>query len=252
MTRCLLQSADGVHQSVPDAVEPGEEAVAELDPEGEMTGEGVGLHDPREALAVTLHLREGTRALVDDEAEDTSSHHALRLEMPADHRPIVVLDGFREVHGREVHERLPRDDGGASRKEEGEGFSVELPLRSCLLVQRKGPHAVDDVLEVGGDREVPNRRRKHNPMCLQYLLLEGAEVIIGDAGCRVALEGEVLDVEIPQTHGVHGDPPNAPYPFYESLSQGCAIARIVRAGYKTKNTRFHDEECTDAVGDVSW
>lgn len=84
----------GVHHPVPDAVRPGEEGMAETVFEGEFPTRSIGLHNACEARAITPHFCERLRALIDNETKLPSPHHALRLEVPPNDGPIVVLHCF--------------------------------------------------------------------------------------------------------------------------------------------------------------
>lgn len=138
--------------------------------------------------------------------------------MPANDGAIVVFHCFGEVHGGDVHECLPGDEGGTASEDKGEGFAFQLSLRVGFFIQREGSYTVNDVLQMRGNREIPNRCGNQNAMGPFDLFLKSAEIIVGLAGFVVALHGEVLDVEISESDRFHGHVGDALAPFRKGRS----------------------------------
>lgn len=68
-----LKPTHWIHHSVPDAVGPGEEVVAEAVFERKFSSSSIGLHNACEAGAVAAHLLQRLRSFIDNEAELPSS-----------------------------------------------------------------------------------------------------------------------------------------------------------------------------------
>lgn len=149
--------------------------------------------------------------------------------MAANDRAIVVLHRFGEMHGGDVHERFPGDEGGTASENEGEGLALELSPGMGFFIQREGSYAVNDVFQMRRHGEIPDGCCNHDPMRLFDLLLERTEVIIGLAGLVVVLNREVLNVEISENGCFCGHTWYALAPFRKGRSKGGAITGIVRA-----------------------
>lgn len=156
------------------------------------------------------------------------------------------------MHGGDVHEGFPGDEGRTTGEEEVEGLAAELSLGVGFLIEGDSADAINDILQMRRDGEVPDGGGNHDAIRCQYFLLEETEVIIGLTGLRVALECEVLDLEMPENDRVQRDIRDTLTPFCEGCRKSCAITGVIGAGNNAEDTRFHDYECTDAVGDVSW
>lgn len=154
------------------------------------------LHELAEFLALRLHGFQGPGALVDHEAEDAALDHAAGLEMPPDDDSAVVFDRFRNVREGDVEEGLPCDHRRAAGEEEEEGFAAKLAFRMRRGVEADRAQAVDDVFEMRGNGEVPDRGREDDAVGREERILQRAEIIVPRAGGGVMVEVEMLDVHV--------------------------------------------------------
>lgn len=198
-------------------------------PQGQSSGLGVHADGPGEAHTLASHPHKTLRAFVHNEAELPPPRHGLRLEVPADERAAVVLQGLGHMHGREVHEGFPRNHGGAAGEDHVERHPLQLPPGVRFGIEREGTHAVNDILEVRRDREVPDGAYDQKTLCVFHLLLQVTEVIGGTAGRIVVCEGEVFDGEILQPHLFHGRALHRAHSLHEGVREHRAVARFVGA-----------------------
>lgn len=114
------------------------------------------LHKEGKCFALTLDSPEALWALINHEPKFTLTHHALPLEVPADNRGTVVAKSLRKMTRREAHDPLPDGSRGTAGEDEVAGSASKLPLGVRLLIEREGTDAIDHVLQVRWDREVPD------------------------------------------------------------------------------------------------
>lgn len=182
-----------------------------------------------EGGALRAHQLERLWTLIHDEAEPSLFGHAVGFEVAADDRAAVVLHGFGDVEGGDVHEGLPGDARRAAGVEEVEGLALELPLRARCFIERKGAHAIDHVLEVCRNREVPDGGGDDDAVSVQNLLLERTEVVIGVARFLVVCEGEVFDREVSEPHFLCCRTLDGSDPLDECIGEGTAVAWLIDA-----------------------
>lgn len=211
--------------------------VAQPITQGKKAGLCAPKDDLRKMLSFFLHMSKTLRSFINNESECPSVYHAARFKMAPDHDSSVIFYGFGQMNRRDMHEKLPCRHGCAAGKDEIERFLIELRSRMRLRIQCESSHAIDDVLEVRGDAEVPNGTCEDNAVRALDKILNTTEVIARSAGCIVEIEGKMPDIKIAQTD-LCRCPFDGPNTFHKAFRESFGITRLIHA--RDNDCDLHD------------
>ena len=192
-----------------------------------------------EAGAFLTHACQAFGSFIDDEAELAAPLHASGFVVLAEHRAAEVLDRLRQkAHGL-AHEPRPGGPRRAAGEDEEERFSFEGTV-GVGGIERERPHAIDEVLQVRRNREIPDGSGDDDAVRLLYEVLQGAKILFLRACGIVEFQTEVIDLQGGKFHGVDCQIVDCrPGTFGKGGSEQDTIARIVRAGDEDEQA-IHD------------
>ena len=108
-----------------------------------------------------------------------------------------------------------------------------------FLVKGESPHTVDNILQMGGNGEIPDGSGNDNAVCLSNMLMEEGKIIVIGTMRSVAFHGKVLYVEILEGESVKGDIRYLANTFQEGLCKCCAITGNIGTSDNEKNASLH-------------
>ena len=164
--------------------------------EGKSLRFAIPIHNCCKVSPLSFYFLQGIGSLIQHQIEDSTASRAFPFKMSPDHGCSVVAQCFGKVTCGEAHKAFPDGNRGSAGVKEECRRSRQFPFGSCLFIQAEGSHAINDIFEMRGNGEIPDRCCKDETIGLLHVFLEPAEIIFGCAVGMVVLKSEVLDLQI--------------------------------------------------------